>query len=344
MKRYIVWLSSITVLAIATLAVLQLQIRDLSAKLSTQSSETASMQRKLELLEIKDSLLLDSIRRLSARFRHELDSSLLAAEPEAGGEAPAQPAAYDAPPGRNASPAPAGSKSLAGSHIARKGVTLAGGASFDIFEVHPERADVAFYHRDGNRLIASIQRLKNLLQRQSRKLVFATNGGMFEKSLAPAGLYVEGGTEYYPLNLSAGGSEFTNFYSLPPNGVFFITKAQTAGIVKKENYLKASSGVAYATQSGPMVVISGRINPRFKKGSPSKFIRSGVGVRNDGSIVFAISRHPVNFYDFARIFMYYGCQDALYLDGGISEMYLPAIGRRQTANEFALLIAVTEKM
>jgi uncharacterized protein YigE (DUF2233 family) len=102
--------------------------------------------------------------------------------------------------------------------------------------------------------------------------------------------------------------------------------------------------VAYATQSGPMVVINGKINPNFKKDSKSKFTRSGVGIRKDGTLVFAISQQPVTFYDFARIFLFYGCQDALYLDGAISEMYLPEIGRNQSANKFALLIAITEKI
>ena len=114
--------------------------------------------------------------------------------------------------------------------------------------------------------------------------------------------------------------------------------------MKKENYRSINANIAYATQSGPMVVIDGKINPNFNSSSTSKYTRSGVGIRKDGTLVFAISQQPVTFYDFARIFLFYGCQNALYLDGAISEMYLPEIGRYQGTNKFALLIAVTENM
>jgi uncharacterized protein YigE (DUF2233 family) len=185
--------------------------------------------------------------------------------------------------------------------------------------------------------------LKTILKQRSQKLIFATNGGMFEKDLSPTGLYVENGQELYKLNLRDDGKTYTNFYDLMPNGVFYLTNEKSAGIIPKEEYPSIKPNVKYATQSGPMVLIGGKINTRFNPKSNSKFIRNGVGVRDDGTVVFAISKQPVSFYDFARIFIYYGCSDALYLDGAVSEMYLPEIGRYQSKNSFALIIAVTEK-
>jgi uncharacterized protein YigE (DUF2233 family) len=38
-----------------------------------------------------------------------------------------------------------------------------------------------------------------------------------------------------------------------------------------------------------MLVINGRVHPRFDRGSTSLKARNGVGVRADGTVIFAIS-------------------------------------------------------
>jgi uncharacterized protein YigE (DUF2233 family) len=48
-----------------------------------------------------------------------------------------------------------------------------------------------------------------------------------------------------------------------------------------------------------------------------------------------MSRTPINFYDLAEFFKEQGCQDALYLDGFISRMYLPAKNWEQTDGAWA---------
>ncbi|MEO1653305.1 MAG: phosphodiester glycosidase family protein, partial [Bacteroidota bacterium] len=79
----------------------------------------------------------------------------------------------------------------------------------------------------------------------------------------------------------------------------------------------------------------------FTPGSHNKYIRSGVGVISPNQIVFIISRQPVNFYDFARIFRdYFKCKNALYLDGAISKMFLPEIGRFDLGGEFGPMIGI----
>lgn len=351
MKRtYIIWVGSIAVAVGAALITSQLQIKILGDKITQYKSELTTIQSKMKLLERRDSVLLDSFQRMKAERLQ--DSNLLVVAQQKISETvrhqDKELTSYNAPSTQSTDAASVSNASnknvLSGKQVAIKGITLNGGACFDVFKVSPGSINLEIYHRIDNRTGGSIQALKSMLRRQSKKLVFATNGGMFEKNMLPVGLYVENGQEIYPLNLAPGGDTYTNFYSLPPNGVFYITKGKTAGIVKKEDYAQINSDLDFATQSGPMAVINGKINPQFQKKSTSKFIRSGVGVRKDGSVLFAISQHPVNFYDFARIFLFYGCQDALYLDGAISEMYLPEINRNQSSNEFALLIAVTEKM
>ncbi|HBS32708.1 MAG TPA: hypothetical protein DEA40_13365, partial [Parvularcula sp.] len=94
-------------------------------------------------------------------------------------------------------------------------------------------------------------------------------------------------------------------------------------------YLKSAHDViAFATQSGPMLVIGGAIHPKFLPEGTSRKRRNGVGVRADGTLVFAISDTPVTFHEFASYFRdALNCPDALYLDGAISRIFAPEIGR-----------------
>ena len=94
-------------------------------------------------------------------------------------------------------------------------------------------------------------------------------------------------------------------------------------------------------QSGPLLVSGGRIHPGLNPRGPSKYVRNGVGVRADGTVVFAMARDPVNLYTFATMFRdALQCPDALYLDGAISQFYI-APGRPDSAGNFAGILAVT---
>ncbi|MFW2061635.1 phosphodiester glycosidase family protein, partial [Acinetobacter baumannii] len=78
----------------------------------------------------------------------------------------------------------------------------------------------------------------------------------------------------------------------------------------------------YATQSGPMLVINGRINPLFIATSDSKKIRNGVGIKNN-KLYFVISKYRVNFYSFSQFFQkFLEVEQSLYLEGYISSLYL----------------------
>jgi len=77
-----------------------------------------------------------------------------------------------------------------------------------------------------------------------------------------------------------------------------------------------------------MLVIEGAIHPAFLPDGTSRKIRDGIGVRDDGHVVVvAIARNPVNFDSFARLFRdELGCDDALFLDGTISQLWSPQTG------------------
>ncbi len=171
-------------------------------------------------------------------------------------------------------------------------------------------------------------------------LVFATNGGMFDKNSAPVGLYIENGKQLKQLNTTEKG--YGNFL-LQPNGVFAVT-ANGAVVNTTKNYAtNPPTEVSFATQSGPMLVIDGKLHPAFKNGSTNVHIRSGVGVNNKGEVVFAISNERVNLYDFASLFRdKLNCKNALYLDGFVSKMHLPERPDLNANTKFGVIIYTTE--
>jgi uncharacterized protein YigE (DUF2233 family) len=166
-------------------------------------------------------------------------------------------------------------------------------------------------------------------------IVFAMNAGMYEQDLSPVGLYVEDGKTIRPANQKSGTG---NFY-LKPNGILYI-QGEQAGIVTTDHFVSQRPRADFATQSGPMLVIDGRTNPRIKPGSTSQKIRNGVGIRDSHTLVFAISEQPVSFWDFAQFFRV-GLQSrsALFLDGSISSLYAPALHRSDALYPIGPIIA-----
>jgi uncharacterized protein YigE (DUF2233 family) len=113
--------------------------------------------------------------------------------------------------------------------------------------------------------------------------------------------------------------------------------------METEHYRASGMAPDFATQSGPMLVISGKLHPKFLADSDSFKRRNGVGVDAAGRVHFAISEGAVRFYDFATFFRdRLGCADALYLDGTISSLYAPEIGRYDRLFPLGPIIAVTD--
>jgi len=208
--------------------------------------------------------------------------------------------------------------------------------TYDTYLVDLNETELLFFLSDkaGSRF-ENFAKLKQQLGTTGKELVFATNGGMFQSSLEPNGLYIENGELMFPLDLTSGEG---NFY-LKPNGVFQLS-SKSAAIVPSSKW-KAVDDIQFATQSGPLLVANGKPHPRLAVASQSKYIRSGVGLISQNRVIFAISNEPVNFYDFAMFFKdCLKCRDALYLDGQISKMYLPDLNRHELDGRFGPLIAV----
>lgn len=162
---------------------------------------------------------------------------------------------------------------------------------------------------------------------------------MFNKSHSPQGLYIEKGETVSPIDRKKEG--YGNFY-LQPNGVFYLSKAKKAFVTTAQQFV-SSNGIEFATQSGPMLVIDGKIHSAFNKNSNNLHIRNGVCVLPNGHLLFALSSKKVNLYEFASFFKERGCKNALYLDGFVSKAYLPFKGMTQMDGDFTVIIAESIK-
>lgn len=205
--------------------------------------------------------------------------------------------------------------------------------------VGAERIEI-FLRDDTEQPFKSFEAVESYLAKRGEKLAFAMNAGMFHRDLSPVGLFVSQGKEVTRLNTNSG---YGNFF-MKPNGVFLISEG-AAKIVETSDYsrLESKSNVTLATQSGPLLVSSGRIHPRFNSNSTSRVIRNGVGVSEAGEVVFAISEEPVNLYEFAVLFRdVLGCADALYLDGVVSSLHAPKLKRSDRKTELGPMIGVVE--
>jgi uncharacterized protein YigE (DUF2233 family) len=214
------------------------------------------------------------------------------------------------------------------------------GISYSVHEVDPRKDDLQMFLKyDKDIFIHDFAGLEKYVAGKGEKLLFAANAGMFQPDFTPCGLLVENGTEITPLNVNDGQG---NFY-MKPNGVFLINEKHEARIVNSADYVDELSPAVWATQSGPLLVLRGDINPDFNADSKSLKIRSGVGVRKDGIIEFALSHKPVSFYDFASLFTdKLQCPNALFLDGDISGFHVPGM-KHDLPQTFGPMIGVVTK-
>ncbi|MEM9027063.1 MAG: phosphodiester glycosidase family protein [Pseudomonadota bacterium] len=213
------------------------------------------------------------------------------------------------------------------------------GSAYTVCSFDPAKAEISVHWRRGNgKPFASLGAFRRAVSGGGRRFLFAMNGGMYHEDLSPVGYHVEARAKLKNANTRRGPG---NFHMLP-NGIFFVEKGR-AGVMETRAFLKRNRRPDYATQSGPMLVISGRIHPRFKANSQHRKPRNGVGVSADGRrVYFAISHGAVTFWNFAKLFQQkLKTPNALFLDGGSApQMIGPGVSRPSFA-PVGPIVAVT---
>lgn len=184
----------------------------------------------------------------------------------------------------------------------------------------------------------SFAALEVALEDKGESLSFGMNAGMYGEDLKPIGLYIEDGRMLRKLNRRNGPGNF----HLKPNGVFFID-GDRGGVMETEAFAASGLKPQFASQSGPMLVVDGQIHPKFSVDGTSLQRRNGVGAPDDHTLVFVISDDWVNFHSFARLFRdRLGCPNALFLDGSISSLHAPDVGRSDAFAPLGPIVALVK--
>ena len=199
------------------------------------------------------------------------------------------------------------------------------GNAYTVCEVDAARDRLEIFLRDETGAVyGHFGNVDTALAARGLRLGFATNGGMYHEDRSPVGHYRENGVELQRVIPNAGPGNF----GLLPNGIFCL-RENRADVFETLDFLERQPDCRSATQSGPMLVIDGALHPRFLPDSDSRYIRNGVGTSADGRrVVFAISDTTVTFHEFGSFFRdHLRVPNALYLDGSISRLRAPDLGR-----------------
>lgn len=214
------------------------------------------------------------------------------------------------------------------------------GAGFTVCRYDPAESELRLALDGPSVQMGSLPALKAQLGPDAARVRFAMNGGMYDVNRRPVGLFVEAGKHRRPARLCDGPSNFC----LAPGGVFWTDDDGRPHLDETGLFLKSGAKPRWATQSGPLLVQAGTLHPKISADGPSRFVRNGVGVCQGGQALFVISEAPVSMGKLARFFRdALQCPDALHLDGTVSSLWAPNLGRLDGRTGLGPLIVVLKK-
>ncbi len=214
------------------------------------------------------------------------------------------------------------------------------GSRFTVCPYDSRRHEFALFVDGPSGPLRSFAALRSHLRARAQRLRFAMNAGMYDDEGMPIGLHVEDGRERHRINTRDGEGNF----HLKPNGVFAVAADGSVAIHESATFARTRPRVRWATQSGPMLVIGGRLHPAFQPNGDSRHVRNGVGTVDRRRAWFVISEEPVSFGRFARFFRdALGCRDALFFDGTVSSLWDPAAHREDQGYRFGPIAVVFQR-
>ena len=138
-------------------------------------------------------------------------------------------------------------------------------------------------------------------------LNFVCTGPLSDTTGNPVGGYVDNKSQIQPwISPKLGGGNFAI-----RNAIFGLTTENQMVLIPYDQW-NNSIRLKWGFQNGPMLVKDG-IN--VCGSSTSEYYRAGIGFRDDGSLVVIISKVKITFKEFAKLFVYNKCSNAIYLDG-----------------------------
>lgn len=176
--------------------------------------------------------------------------------------------------------------------------------------------------------------------RSSDRIAFAMNAGMFDSEGKPIGYFVENSERLKELSTADGEGNF----HMKPNGVFYGSGGEWRVRTTPDFLANVKERPEFGTQSGPMLVIDGKLHPEISHDGPSRLIRNAVGIDDQGRAHFVISNAPLSFGKLARFYRdELKVKNALYLDGNVSLLWNPATDRLDTGAPIGPLVVVERK-
>lgn len=161
------------------------------------------------------------------------------------------------------------------------------------------------------------------LSRAGMKPILVTNAGIYGTDNRPLGLLISPKGKVHDVNTVAGTGHGNFSWD---SAVFQISDDGTASIVSVRSWQDSRHTIA-ATQSGPQLASSSKINRSFQAHSKWSFSRTAIGVdqSNRKLVHLVVSRDVVTLFELA-IFMVneLHCSEALHLDGDLSAFYIPS--------------------
>ncbi len=192
------------------------------------------------------------------------------------------------------------------------------GVAFDVFSVKITPETVKRFSFVEN---SSGETAQQIIQAIGPDETFLATASIVQTNCKPLGYFQSNGQTEQMVNLENGSG---NFF-LKPNGALLFTDKDV--VVCESSEIFNHKNIVNGIQSGPMLLHQGMTNPHFNLGSPNKAIRSGVGIQHTPQgnyVVFAISKEPVNLYDFSEFFfMKLACDNALCLESVRTVMNIP---------------------
>ena len=141
-------------------------------------------------------------------------------------------------------------------------------------DVASEELRLFLYSQSGE-LYGQFGKIDDALRLNGQSLGFAMNAGMYHENRAPVGHYLEDGPRTDGSNLECWPPEIL----VCCQTVVLCISSGQAHVIETLQFVETSPECIHATQSGPMLVIDGKLHPRFLPDSTSRFVRNGVGTQ-----------------------------------------------------------------
>jgi len=170
------------------------------------------------------------------------------------------------------------------------------------------------------------------LLKSNKNIVFITGVGKFSGAFSSIGLYIENGQQLHPIK-TVQNTKIN--LEIQPCGVFHINAS--GAFIDPLQSKQAYKHAIWAIQSGPMLLIDGRINAALP--NRTKVLRNGVGIKKDGKVYFACMEASMR--EFAEHFQKQGCLNALILESDHPDVWYNGNSRNKF-NRFGPMI-VAEK-